>query len=441
MRSKPITFPVLFTLVCFFQTAFSQQILTPEEAIAIAIANNYGILLAKNDSAAAALDRDFTYGAFLPRLNATLGNVWNNNNQYQEFSDGNIRERNGVRSSNLTASLNLNWTLFDGMRMFATKEKIEEIWRTGELSIKNQVVNTLADVTNNYYNIVRQKQQLKAIEEQMSVSEERVKVAERKLGTGLGSKPELLQAKVDLNAQKASQLQQQTLIFQLKEQLDRLCGAQLPETFEVIDSIPFNPNLILQDIQSSVAQSNPSLLLAERNIGIARLTLKERKAERFPTVSFNSAYNFSRLDNQTVVNPFQPLLSRSNGYNFGLAANIPILNNRLVQRNIEQAQIDIKYLQIAYTDQRTAIDANLKNAFRDYEYQQQALALEEENIELAKENVAIALERFRQGVSTYLELREAQKSLEDAYNRLIAARYNAKVAETELMRLKGDLVK
>lgn len=440
MRSITICLSFIFSF-SISGNIFAQDVLTPEAAIAAALEHNYSILLVKNDSASAALDASFTYAAFLPRLNATLGTVWNNNNQHQEFSDGTIRERDGVKANNLTGSLNLNWTLFDGMRMFATKEKIEEIARLGELNIKNQVVNTIADVVTIYYNIVRQKQQLKAIEEQMAVSEERVKVADRKLSTGLGSKPELLQARVDLNAQKARQLQQLTLIAQLKEQLNQLAGMRLPQEFDVVEEIPFNQNLQLEEIQNNIASTNPSLLLAQRNIGIAQLTLRELKADRYPTISFNSAYNYNRLDNQTVVNPFQPLISRSNGYNFGLTANIPILNNRLVQRNIEQAHLDIDYLQLAYADRRTQIDASLRNAFRDYDYQKQALRLEEENIELARENVTIALERFRQGVSTYLELREAQKSLEDAYDRLIAARYNAKVAEIGLMRLKGELVR
>jgi outer membrane protein TolC len=430
-----------FGFFIFSQTAHSQALITHTDALALALRNNYGILLAKTDSVAGAIDAGYTYGAFLPRVNAVFGTVWNNNTQQQKFQDGTQRGPNNVKSNNLAGSLNLDWVLFDGLRMFATKERIEEIASLGELGIKVQVVNTVAEVTTTYFSIVREKQQLKAIEEQMSVSDERVKVADRKLSTGLGSKPELLQAQVDLNAQKSRQLQQLTLIAQLKEQLNQVCGNGLPTEFEVEEEIPFNPGLQLENIQSDIASTNPSLLLAERNIGVAQLSLKEVKANRYPTLSFNSAYNYNRNDNQTVVNPFQPLISRSNGFNYGFTANIPILNNRLVERNIEQAQLDIAYLQLAYADQKLQVDVSLKNAFRDYVYQKQALQLEEENIELAKENVAIALERFRQGVSTYLELREAQKSLEDAYNRLIAARYNAKLAETELLRLKGELVR
>jgi outer membrane protein len=437
----PRKLPVILLLFLGVSPIFSQKTLTLEEATAAVLSHNYGIRLAKNDSIANALDVNYVDWAMAPRLNATLGAVRNNNDQRQEFSDGTTRERDNVKSTNLTASVGLNWVLFDGMKMFVTKEKTIEIARTGELLVKAQVVNTVAQVRNVYFSIVRQKQQLKAIEEQMSISEERVKVADRKLSTGLGSKPELLQAKVDLNAQKARQLQQQMAIAQQKELLDQLAGSQLPDAFDVVDAINFDNNLNLTEIERNIASTNPSLLLALRNIGIAQLTLREHEASRYPTISFNSAYNLGLLDNKSVVNPFQPLVSRNKGFNYGLTANVPILNYRMEQRNIEATKIGIQGLQLALSDQQSAINTGLRNAFRDYEYQQQALKLEEENIELAKENVSIALERFKQGVSTYLELREAQKSLEDAYDRLIAARYNAKVAETEVLRLKGDLVR
>ena len=167
-----------------------------------------------------------------------------------------------MKSSNLTGSVNLNWTLFDGMRMFATRDKLFEFQKLGELSIKAQVVTTVADIMTTYFNIVRQKQQLRAIEEQMSIDEERVKIAERKYSVGLGSKPELLQARVDLNAQKAAQLQQQTLIAQLMEQLNQLAGQPVGKYFEVADSIPINLNLELGTISDNIESTNPNLLVA-----------------------------------------------------------------------------------------------------------------------------------------------------------------------------------
>ena len=437
---------IFLVLTVFFvcivtQKTVAQKLLTVEDAIATTLQNNYDIQLLRNDSASYALDKSYAKSAFLPRVNGSSGFIFNNNDQLQKFSDGTKRERNGIRSNNLSGSVQLNWTLFDGYKMFATRDKLGEFVKLGELNIKNQMVTSIAAVINNYYSIVHQKQQLKAVEDQMSINEERVKLADKKLSVGLGAKPELLQAKVDLNAQKAARLNQQTLIAQLKEQLNQLMNVALNTSYEVSDSIPINNNIILSDVMNGVESTNPALLLTQKNIDISNLTLKEKKADKYPIVSFNSAYNYSRTDNKAVVNPFTPLFSRNNGFNYGLGVTIPILNGFNVKRQVQQTQLDIDYLKLSYQNQKSKIDVGITNAFKDYEMEKQALALEEENILLAKENVMIALERFRLGVSTYLELRETQKSLEDAYNRLLAARYNTKLAETELLRLKGDLVK
>lgn len=430
---------LVFLLPSFFAAA--QNPLTLEEAIATALKNNYDIQLSKNDSMVAALDYSFRNAVFYPRLNGTLGTTWNNNDQKQTLADGTKREQNNIKSHNLNAALNLNWTLFDGLKMFATRDKAAEFIKLGELGIKNQVINTVATVINTYYNIVRQKQQLKAIEEQMSISQTRVNLAERRLDIGVGTKPDVLQSKVDLNAQKAAQLEQQTLISQLREQLNQVMNVKEQANYEVADSIPLNTQLALGDIQNGIEATNPTLLISKKNLDIAGITLKERKAEKLPTVAFNSVYNFTRTNNQTVINPFSPLFNQSKGLNYGVTASIPILNNLTNKRQIQQAKLDIQYQQLVFNNQQSQLNLAVINAFKEYEQQKKALALEEENILLAKENVYIALEVYRLGASTIIQLREAQKSLEDAYNRLIAARYNTKLSETELLRLKGDLVK
>lgn len=419
----------------------AQKILSLEDAIAIALQNNYDIRLSKNDSAAAALNYSFRNAAFLPRLNGVISDSWTNNNQKQKFADGTLRQLGDIRSNNLTSAIQLNWTLFDGLKMFATRDKAQEFIRLGELGIKNQVVNTVAAVVTTYYNVVRQKQQLKAIEEQMSINGERVKLAQYKLDIGVGAKPDVLQSKVDLNAQKAAQLNQQTLIAQLKEQLNQSMNAAPASSYDVSDTIPLNMNIVLTDIQTNIENSNPLLLIAKKNIDIAHFTLKEQKAERFPIVSLNSAYNFNRANNKATVNPFLPLYNRNYGRNIGVSATIPILNNLNTKRLIKQAELDIQYQQLSYDNQRSLINLSVLNAYTAYEEQKKALALEEDNILLAKENVDIVFQTYKLGAATFIQLREAQKSLEDAYNRLIAARYNTKLAETELLRLKGDLVK
>lgn len=432
---------ILFISLLTALQARSQQLLSLEEAIASALKNNYDILLSRNDSAVAALDYSYRNAVFYPRLNATAGSSWNSNNQRQTLADGTKREQKNLRSNNVNAALNLNWTLFDGLKMFATRDKAAQLIQLGELGIKEQVINTVASVINTYYNIVRQKQLLKAVEEQLSLTGERAKLAQYKLDIGVGAKPDVLQSKVDHNAQKALQLEQLATIAQLKEQLNQVMNVKDAPPYEVADSIPIDTRLSLGDIQAGIATSNPSLQITRKNIEIAGLTLKERKAERWPTVSLNSVYNFTRTNNKAVINPFTPVFNQARGFNYGFTAAIPIFNNHTVKRQIEQAELNIRFQQLFLENQQSQLNLAVVNAFLEYEQQKKALALEEENIGLARENVSIVFQVYKLSSITLIQLKEAEKSLQDAYTRLITARYNTKVAETELMRLKGELVK
>ena len=431
----------IILLLCINAVSFSQRVLTVEEAIATTLQNNYDILLLRNDSTLFQLRNSYAYAAFLPRLNGNSAVLYNVNSSRQELADGTKREQDNLRSRNLSASLNLNWTIFDGFKMFATRDKLEEFVKLGNLNIKNQVVNSVALVINTYYNIVSQKQQLKAIEEQMQLNEERITQAEKKLSVGLGAKPELLQARVDLNAQKADRLSQLTLIEQLKEDLNREMAIAPGTSYDVTDSIPIDKTLTVTDIFSGAEKNNPAILAADKQIDIARLTLKERKAERFPVLGVNAAYNFTLNINKAVINPFKTLFNQNQGFNYGLTATIPIFNNFTVKRQIREAEIDIDYRQILLDYEKLKVNSAITSAYKAYEWQKQNLALQEENIGYAKENLFIATERYRLGLSTILELRESQRSLSEAYTRLISARLNTKLSETELMRLRGDLVR
>jgi outer membrane protein len=439
MRHSLFLVVALMTIGNFVCSA--QELLTLDQAIQLAIEKNYDVKLAKRSAEVTQTDNRYALGAFLPQVNGTAAAAWNDTDQEFKFADETRNTSGNAESNNISASVQLVWTLFDGTRMFATRERIEQLAVQGNLLVKDQIANTIAAVVTNYFDIVRQKQQLRAIQEQMSVNEERVKLAERKLQVGTGAKPELLQAKVDLNAQRTSTFQQQALIVQLKEQLNVLLGLQLQQPYEVADSIAINSTISREEIVGKVTSSNFSILAAERSVAISTLSLRERQAERFPVVNFNAAYNFTRNDNTKLINPFSAVQSQIQGANYGLTLSLPLLNGFNASRLIKQASISLDRQNILLEQQKATTTVAASNAYVIYENGLQILKIEEENILLAKENVVIALESFKRGVSTFIELRTAQQSLETAYNRLITARFNAKVAETELLRLSGALVR
>ena len=418
------------------------QDVTVENVIQLALQKNYDVLVIQATGALAANDNRYAFGAFLPLINATGSNFHNvNNSKNINFLDLD-RVFPAARSTNTNAAVQLVWTLFDGTRMFAARKRISALSELGQINVRNQMINTTAFIITTYYSIVRQKQQLKAIQELMGVSEERVKLAEKKLQVGTGGKPELLQAKVDLNAQRTATLAQETLIQQLKDQLNGALAFSLPEIYDVGDTIPINLTLTQEQIALDIEMSNQQLASVRKNIEVFEQILKETRASRSLIINFVSNYNIlNRIENQVEVTPgVTQKLIQNQGYNYGLTASIPIMNAMNVNRVIGQAKINLDRQKIIYDQQLTVVLVGVRNAYVNYNNAKRALLIEEENILLAKENVTIAFEGFKRGIITALDLRTAQQSLADAYNRLIAARYLAKVSETELLRLKGALL-
>ncbi len=437
MKFRYLSF--VFTLL--YAAVYAQEKISLEQVIALSLQRNYDVQLSNNTLASSTVNNSYAWAAFTPQLNANAAVLFNNNNQKLEFQDQTRNASGQAISNNITGNVQLVWTLFDGTKMFATRERMAVIAEQGELIVKDQMTNTIADVITNYYDIVRQKQRRRATLEQMAVSEERVKLADKRLQVGTGAKPELLQAKVDFNAQRTEAIQQEAAILQLKEQLNVLLGAQLPASFDVSDTIPININLRQDEVGVNIENSNYTLLALQRNMRIASLLLHERRSELLPVLNFNGAYNFSRVNNTLLINPFSALFSQSQGFNYGLSLSVPILNGLNTRRQIEIAKVTLDREKLLYDQQKIIVDAGIRNAFTNYNNAKEVLLIEEENILLAKENVSIALETFRRGTTTFIELRTAQQSLADAYNRLITARYNTKLAETELLRLNGGLLK
>jgi len=432
---------LFFFIVLVSQPLFAQEVFTVEQVVALALQNNYDVQLAKNASATASTSEQYSYGVYLPTINATGSTMWNGSRQTNEFADATKNTKGNARSNNIQGSVQLAWTLFDGTKMFATRERLQVFADQGELIVKDQMTNTIASVVTGYYDLVRQKQQLRAIQELMAVNEERVKLAERKLEVGTGGKPELLQAKVDYNAQRTLALQQEAVIQQQKVQLNALVGAQLPPEYDVADTIMISLDIRGEDVLGNAEDKNFSLQAQRKNIQMSSLSVRERRGELFPRLTFNANYSYSRNDNQVLLNPFGTVFATSNGYNYGFTINIPILNNFNTRSQVELAKVTYLRQQLVYDQLKLTVDVGLKNAFVAYDNARKVLAVEEENISVAKENVSIALITFKRGATTFVELRTAQQSLADAYTRLIQARYLAKAAETELLRLNGGLLK
>lgn len=432
---------VLWVLVGLVGNAWAQDSLTVEQAVAYALRNNYDILLARQDSQVAVINFEYRNAAFYPRINATSTALFSNNAQKQTLADGSERNRTGIRSANLSSSINLNWTIFDGFRMFLLRDQLNIAVKRGDLLIKTAIINSVASVINTYFDIVRQKQQLRNVEEQLKLSSDRLRLAQYKFDIGAGIKPDVLQAKIDFNNSTAARLNQLSLIDQRRQTLNQLMNVTPNADYKVSDTIPVQTNLVLGELLGNLAISNPELQLARTNIQLAELNVRLAKAARYPTVQFISAYNFNRTSNNQVINQFSPLFNLNRGWNYGITANIPILNNFTVKQQIRQAELAVNFQELNFQSQEALLNTNLLNAFRNYEAQKEIVTTLDTSVGLARENLFIENERYRLGRTTYIELRQAEENVSTILTNLINARYNLKVAETELLRLRGELVR
>ncbi|MBP6091840.1 MAG: TolC family protein [Crocinitomicaceae bacterium] len=428
----------LFSLVLFFNFSMkAQELLSPEDAVSFALSKNFDIILAKNEADISKINNNKATAGMLPTINVTTGDVFNLSNINQKFTTGQDVKKNWVPINNFNIGLNMNWTIFDGMKMFATKDKLAALQALGELQLKNKMQDVVAQTLNAYYEIVRQKQLIKAIKESSKISEERVSLSQKKLDVGYSDKTPLLQAKVDYSSQQLNILKQETVLEQAKVSLNNLLGRDANRLFEVIDTIivDYQPNLI--SIKDTALIVNFSIQSALKNIEIAKFQHKEIKSQRLPQINFNSSYTFSQNNSKAGL----MLLNRSYGPSVGLNATIPIFSGGKVKKQLESSAVNIASQHVQLNVLKNKMDAQILTAYKNFEYTQKIRKLNEQMLEDASENVRLSLERFRLNQTTSVEVKQAQGSYEDALYNVVLSNYTAKQAEIELRRLCNELVK
>lgn len=417
--------------------AQQETLLTYQQVIALALENNYDIQIAQNDGKISAAQNTYGNAGFLPRLDLQAnGNLATNNTQ-QNFSSGLEVNQDNVKSNTLNSGAYLTWTIFDGLKMFATKERLKQLELQGQLGLKLQMENTIEDVTLLYYQIVKQIQLIKGIESAMSVSEERIKIADKKLTLGSGSNVELLQAKLDLNAQKSNKVTQKYLLNEYKNNLLVLTKTSLNTVFTVDTFFNFDGIQSMEEIRESVDKMNRSIKFAERNVLIAGQNTKELRSQRFPTIGINANYIFTRSQNEAGF----ALLNQNLGYNSGFTFSWNLFNGLRTNTQVQVAKIQKLSAELRVQRTRDTAISAAQSAYTRWLGDKEILLIEEENIKLSEQSLKITTERLRLGLGNFLETKESQSSFEAAITRLVTARYNLKQSETTLKKLTGALLK
>ncbi len=439
-RRKPTfsTLPCLFVVVLLSLTvgaARAQEVVTLREAIDLALERNYAVQIARNVVKIAENDYSRGNAGFLPTLDLSAGYNGTLANTDQAFLGGNAQNVRGAHTTRRTAAATARWTLFDGMARFATYDRLEVQLAQEAVRAELAAENILADVVTTYFDIARQQQQLRVFEEGVSISEERLGIAELRRDLGSASELEVRQARLDLNADRAALLRQQIALDNTRADFNLLLARPGSLNFVVADSIILAQAVDPEALLQAAVAHNPSLRIAEQARAISSLEMREVRAERFPTVNLTSGYAYSSVDAESGF----LLSSRSNDFTYGLAVTFPLFDAFNRRRRTRNATVRLRNAELFIEEARTLLATDVARFYQTYANSRALIALEEENLSLARQNVEIALERFRLGTITSVELREVQETLILAQSRLLTAAFEAKRAETELLRLSGRL--
>lgn len=429
-----ITCSLIIFLVLGQNTVKAQDLLTLEEAISIGLENNYNVQLTKNLSDIAENNHSVGNAGFLPTLTGTATST-----ERVEDSDfsagGESRSTLGARNSSRNMALNFNWTLFDGFQMFRNYDRLGVLQDVGDEDLRLEMELLTANITLGYYNIIRINEQLGILQNNIDVTEERILIEETKVDLGSGSEYDLLQAQSDLNADRAAFIRENNSLTEAKIVLNQLLSRSPDTNFNVTDDISINRSLSEDELYQRIMTENTELSIARMEKEISSLEIKTIRGERFPEISLTSGYSFNRSENDGGFIRF----NESTGFSVGLTASVNIFDGFNLNRRVDNAIIQSKNAEINYEIQKLRLESDFITIFRAYQNSIQLVDLEERNLDNAEQTVEIALERFRLGSISSLELREAQRTFLQAENRLINAKFEAKVAETELLQLSGDL--
>lgn len=412
-----------------------QEVLTINDAIKIALDQNFGIKVTELQQQSDAMQVYKSNVGMGPTVdwNAGFGTAGNNVNQ--NFTDGRVINRWG-RTLNPTTNVALSMTIYDGGRMQAALDRLGLLSELTSIQSKLVVQNTVVDVIRTYYDIARFKETVAYLNTIIQYYDERLKITEERWTVGRGSKIDYLQSKADLNIQKSQLAQAENDLLNAKVVLNGLLNRNPMQDFETtIEDEKTDPYQYAQ-LLNQAKNNNPEILILQKSEEISRKQEESAKANLKPQVFLDGSAGFSY--NNTTAGFL--LSNRTVFANAGVTARWNLFDGKNRKNQIAIAKVETEIVEKQQENLQAQILNDLTFAYNQYLSNERLLQLEAENKSIVEENLSISLEKFRLGGSTILELNETQRTYDLALNRLVNAQYNLRISELELLRLSGSLV-
>ncbi|AXG68858.1 outer membrane efflux protein BepC [Kordia sp. SMS9] len=415
----------------------AQEVLSPDKAIQLTLEHNYGIQIANNTVKVAENNTSILNSGYLPTVTGNAGATYNLDNTEAEFSNGESTVLNAAESSRYNASVNLNYTLFDGLGRLYNYRRLKEQYQLSELEARETIENTLLQLFSVYYSVAQLSENTTAIQETFEISKERLTRSEYQFEYGQNTKLDVLNAEVDINNDSINIVNTEQQLINAKRDLNVILGNKLMENFNVDTNIIFLFQLDKEDLWTKTKANNVSLLQANKNIDISSLDVQSNRSQYLPTVGLTGSYGWNRNNNNAAA---FVAVSTNTGLSGGINLTWNLFDGGGTITRVKNAKIALENQQLQKEQIMIDLERNFNNAWDDYQNKVLIFQLQEENIKTAENNFNRTQEKFKIGQVNSIEFRQAQLNLLNAELSKNQAKYNAKLAELVVLQLSGDLL-
>jgi outer membrane protein TolC len=429
---------VFFSIVFLLQAPmFAQELITPEKAVSLALENNYGIKIAKTDVEIAENNADILNSGYLPTLAGNAGANYNLDDTEVGFSDGTNRVLNGAESSSYNASVDLDYTLFDGLGRSYDYKQFKETKQLTELQARETIENTIVQLFTIYYNVAELIENEDALSQTLTISKERLIRAEYQFDYGQANKLASLNAEVDINNDSISLMNTLQELNNAKRDLNFVLGNTIPDDFTIDTEVAFDNLYDKSELLAKTRDNNISILQINKNIDINALGIKSETSAYLPTVGLSGSYGWNKNNNNAAS---FAAYSINTGLSAGLSLSWNLFDGGSTITNVRNAKVNLEAQKILKEQLLVSIVRDFNNAWDDYENKLRVYRLQEHNIKTAENNFDRTEEQFKLGQINSIEFRQAQLNLLNAELSRNQAKYLAKIAEMQMLQISGDLL-
>jgi outer membrane protein, adhesin transport system len=429
---------LLLLLSLSLTTLQGQSVYGLKDCISVGLERNFSILVAKNDETVSKNNYTLGNAGFLPTVDLTGRQNGTLSDSKLNFTDGTNSVANGVFNTSTTGAVAVGMTIFSGFSAVTTYKKLGELNLVGKLNTQLTIENLISDIVSGYYNYILQVQLMNNLKYALILSRERLRIDEDRYLLGSGSKLEVLQSRVYVNSDSSNLSRQNEVIRSAQIRLNQMMAVEnLSNSFSSKDTtIDVNPGLLYEKLLDETLAGNTNLRIASKNKVISEYDYKLVLSRSYPYLNFSGgySYNLSTFTQNTTKNQV------SSGMNYGLTLGVNIYDGNNKRREIRNSSINRDNNDLRYREIEQGVKADLLTIYSAYGNNLRLISLEEQNFQTAKENLDIALERYKLGSLSGIDLREVQKSLLDARERLISAHYQTKLAEISLQLISGKIM-